>query len=216
MDDKPHETVFDATWLRPGVVAKGGAIALAAVGIGTGVLLGCWGASMFFNTNNRRLDVLVTKLDEFVQRPDHSDEVTMRVDDLNRGATKIGKSITDRLASIESSLEELKHRPIISGNPDKHEGQIDGKVINKQVTLFHTVPWDNNSSIVTGWQYANGASADQPPIRQYCYWTSEPLGGTTSQARVDLALNGVSMSNIGSGVPRQDDSLKECIWWRAS
>jgi hypothetical protein len=216
MDDKRRETVLDPTYLQPGVVARGGAVALAAVGIGTGVLLACWGASMFFNTNNRRLDVLITKIEELAQRPDRIDEVVARVDNLDHAASKIGSNIINHLTSMESSLEEIKHRPVISGNSDKHETTINGRIIDKQVTQFRSVPWDDKTFIVTGWTYPNGASADQQPMFQFCYWSSGPLGGTTSQTRVTIAENGARLSNIGAGVPRLDDALKECVWWRGA
>jgi hypothetical protein len=211
MDDKTQETVFDATWLRPGAVAKGGAIALAAVGIGAGVLLACWGASMFFNTNNRRLDVLVTKLDELVQRPDHIDEVTNRVDDLNRDATKIGNAITNRLASIENSLEELRRKPIFPTNAGEQK-TVNGNVITKEVTVFHMVPHEGGS-VHTGWRYPDGASANQKPTNQFCYWTTGPLGGTTQEATTYIAKDGARLNNIGPNVPQLEDAIKKCVWW---
>lgn len=215
MDDRTRETVLDPTYLQPGAVARGGAVALAAVGIGAGVLLACWGASMFFNSNNRRLDVLVSKIEELTQRPDRTDDVINKVDDLNRGATKIGNSIMARLNSMEGSLEELKNRPFLRGNPEEHNTPVSGNVITTQVTVFKIVPHVDNSSVVTGWVYANGASANQSPIREYCYWSSEPLGGTTQTARIDLATNMVQRPNIASGVPRLDEAIKKCVWWRS-
>jgi hypothetical protein len=216
MDDRTRETVLDPTYLQPGAVARGGAVALAAVGIGAGVLLACWGASLFFNTNNKRLDVLITKIEELAQRPDRTDEVVTKVDDLNRGATKIGNSIMSHLSPIEGTLEELRNRPFLRGNPEEHGTPVNGSVITTQVTVFKMVPHDNNSSVITGWVYANGASANQPPVSQYCYWSSEPLGGTTQSARVALANNSVQLPNIApTSVPRLDDALKKCVWWRS-
>jgi hypothetical protein len=210
MEDNKRETVLDPTYLQPGIVARGGAIALAALGIGAGVLFACWGASLFFTTNNKQLDVLIAKIDELVQKPDRIDEVVARVDNLDR---KIGSNITNHLTAMEGSLEELKHRPIIAGDPDKHETTINGRIINKQVTQFRYVPWDNSSYITTGWTYPNGASADQQPMHQFCYWSSEPLGGTTMSTRINIAENGTRLSNIATGVPRLEDALKECVWW---
>jgi hypothetical protein len=211
MDDKTRETVLDPTFLHPGVVAKGGAVALAAVGIGAGVLLACWGASMFFNTNNRRLDVLISKVEEFAQRPDRTDEVLNKVDDLNRGATKIGNTIINRLASIGSDLQELKNRSIFPSNPGEQK-TVNGNVITKQVTVFHIVP-HSTGEVVTGWRYPDGASANQKPIAQYCYWNSELLGGTTSKATTYIATEGVRLQNIGPNVPELEDAIKKCVWW---
>ena len=209
MEDK-REAILDPTYLQPGIVARCGGIALAALGIGAGVLLACWGASFFFNDNDKRLDVLITKIEQLAQRPDRTDEIVAKADDLDRNAS----NITNQLTSVKRSLEELKRWPLIAGNPDKHETTVSGRIINKEVTWFSTVPWDDGSIIVTGWKYPNGASADQRPTAQYCYWSSEQLGGTTSATRVDLAENGKVLPNIGSGVPRLTDALKECVWWR--
>ena len=213
MEDKT-ETLLDHTYLQPGIVTRAGAIGLAAIGIGAGVLLACWGASFFFNTNNNRLDVLTAKVEKLVQRPDRSDEVVAKLDDLRREAGKIGGGITARLASIEGSIEEIKHRPIISGNPDNHE-KPNGHVIEREVTVFHWVPYDNGS-IWTGWRYADGASADQPPKNQFCYWTSEQFGGTTARTTILLANDGKRLQNIGAGVPQLENALQKCIWWTES
>ena len=209
------ETLLDHTYLQPGIVTRAGAIGLAAIGIGAGVLLACWGASFFFNTNNNRLDVLTAKVEKLVQRPDRTDEVVAKLDDLRREAGQIGSGITARLASIEGSIEEIKHRPIISGNPNNHE-KPNGHVIEREVTVFHTVPHDNGSDVITGWQYADGASADQPPKNQYCYWRSERLGGTTAQTMISLANDGKRIQNIGAGVPQLENALQKCIWWTDS
>jgi hypothetical protein len=211
MDDKT-ETLLDHTYLQPGIVTRAGAIGLAAIGIGAGVLLACWGASFFFNTNSKRLDVLTAQLEKLVQRPDRTDEVVARLDDLRRDAGKIGGGITARLASIEGSIEEIKHRPIISGNPSNHE-KGNGHVIEREVTVFHSVPHDNGS-VYTGWVYPDGASADQQPKKQYCHWRSENLGGT--MAVVVLANDGKRLQNIGDVVPQLENALQKCIWWTAS
>ena len=154
------------------------------------MLLACYGASFFFNTNSKRLDALT--------------------------AGKIDAGITAHLASIEGSLNELKHRPIINDSPDYRGKTINGNVITSEVTVFHHVSHDNGS-VWTGWKYPDGASADQPPIRQYCYW-SGPLGGASSGAsfRIELANNGVRLPNIADGVPRLEDALRNCVWWNGS
>jgi hypothetical protein len=147
----------------------------------------------------------------------HSNELIAKLDDLRHEAGKIDARITAHLASIEGSLNELKHRPIISDNPDHRGKTINGNVITSEVTVFHTVPHDNGS-IYTGWRYPDGASADQPPIGQYCYWESAPLGGASSGAsvRINLANNGVRLPNIADGVPLLEDALKRCVWWNGS
>jgi hypothetical protein len=215
MDDKTGETVLDPTFLQPGVVARGGAIAMAAVGIGAGVLLACWGASMFFNSNSKRLDALTAKVEDLVQRPDRTAEFVAKLDDLRREAEKISGGVTAHLASIEGNLGELKHRPIIPDIPNHREKTIKGDVITSEVTVFHIVRHDSGE-IYTGWKYPDGASANQQPIEQFCAWRSERLGGTTAQATVQLAIDSKRLQNIGAGVPQLENALQKCIWWNAS
>jgi hypothetical protein len=216
MDDKT-ETVLDHTYLRPGIVTRAGAIGLAAIGIGAGVLFACYGASFFFNTNSKRLDALTAKVEEIAQRPDRTDEVITKLDDLRREAGKIGGGITAHLASIEGSLKELKQRPIISDSQDRRGKTINGNVIMTEVTVFHQVSHDNGS-VYTGWDYPDGASANQPPISQYCRWSSGPLGRTSSGAwvTINLAKNGMRLPDIADGVPRLEEALKKCVWWNGS
>jgi hypothetical protein len=167
---------------------------------------------MFFNSNSERLDALTAKVEELVQRPDRTDEVVAKLDNLKREAGKMGSGIPARLASIERSIEEIKPTPFISGNPGNHE-KSNGNVIEREVTVFHTVPHDNGSAVVTGWKYADGASANQPPKNQFCYWGSERLGGTTATTKIDLANDGKRLPNIGAGVPQLENALQKCIWW---
>jgi hypothetical protein len=212
MEDRT-ETVLDHTYLRPGIVTRAGAIGLAAIGIGAGVLLACYGASFFFNTNSKRLDALTAKVEKIAQRPYRTDEVLAKLDDLRRETGKNDAYIAARLASIEGSLNELKHRPIISDNSDHRGGTINGNVITSEVTVFHTVSHDNGS-IITGWRYPDGASANQPPIGQFCYWSGPWDGGVS--VRINLANDRVRLPHIADGVPRLEDALKQCVWWNGS
>jgi hypothetical protein len=213
MDDKT-ETVIDHTYLQPGIVSRAAAIGLAAVGIGAGVLFACYGASFFFNANSKQLDALTAKVEEIAQRPDRTDEFIAKLDDLSREAQQIGDGTAAHLASIEARVKELK-RPIISEVPDGRK-TIDGTVITSAVTVFNRVSHDTGY-ITTGWQYPNGASANQPPTSQYCYWThsaGDPSNGAS--VRIELADNGVRLPKIADGVPRLEDALKRCVWWNGS
>jgi hypothetical protein len=207
------------TIVKEGSLFKAAAIGIVASGVGLGILLACWGASFFITHDDhpvlKRFDVLTTKIEELAHRPDRTDEVIAKVDKLDRNASKIGRDITNQLTTVKGSLEELKGRPIIAGNPSDHEKPVNGNVITREVTVFREVRHDNGK-VVTGWRYPDGASADQRPKFQFCYWTSEPLGGTTSSATIYIANEGVRLPNIGAGVPRLEDALKECVWWNGS
>jgi hypothetical protein len=168
-----------------------------------------------------RLDDLTAKVESLVQRPEISlDTVIAKLDDLGsaskRDAEAIPGSIAQRLASIDERLEELKRRPVISGNTGTNGGKtINGSVIEKEVTVFHTVK-HYSGNVVTGWTYPDGASADQRPTSQYCYWGSEPLGGTTGKATIYIASDGTRLPNIAQGVPQLAEAMQKCIWWNGS
>jgi hypothetical protein len=207
------ETLLDHTYLRPGIVTRAGAIGLAAIGMGAGVLFACYGASFFFNTNTKRLGALTAKVEEIAQRPDRTDEVIAKLDDLRREAGKIGGNITTHLAFVEESLKELNNRSFIRGNPDEHGTPVNGNVITTEVSVFKMVPHDSGF-ISTEWKYPNGASANQPPLEQSCFWLGRMSSGAS--VRIDLAHNGVRLPNIVDGVPRLEDTLKKCVWWHGS
>jgi hypothetical protein len=80
------------------------------------------------------------------------------------------------------------------------------------VTVFHIVP-HYNGVVDTGWVYPDGASADQRPKSQYCYWLSNSdFGGHST--KIELTNNdGVPLPNIGSGIPDPEGALKKCVWW---
>jgi hypothetical protein len=48
---------------------------------------------------------------------------------------------------------------------------------------------------------------------QYCYWSSGPLGGTSAEATIDIAVNGTRLPNIANGVPQPYEALQKCVWW---
>jgi hypothetical protein len=221
------ETQLDHTYLRPGIISRAAALGLAALGVGAGVLLACFGLSFFFQHDSpvvQRLDALTAKVETLVQRPDRLGDVIAKLDDLSSSiSSKVDQindasgrsSMASRLASIDERLEELKRRPpVISGDTGKG-GTINGSVIEKEVTVFHTVQHDKGN-VVTGWIYPDGASADQRPTSQYCYWSSEPLGGTTGKATVYIATDGTRLPNIASGVPRLGEAMQKCIWWNGA
>jgi hypothetical protein len=212
------ETVLDHTYLRPGVVTRASAVGLAALGIGAGVLLACWGLSFFFHYDSSivtRLAALTAKVEEIAQRPDRTGDVIAKLNDLASSITQkldqidvasIRSSIAGRLASIDERLEAFKRQPpIVTPGPSRTDEH--GNVIKTEVTVFHTMKHEGGE-VASGWKYPDGASADQHPTNQYCYWSSGALGGTTSQVTIHIAAKGVRLSNIGS-VPKLEESVAE-------
>jgi hypothetical protein len=56
------ETRLNSTYLRPGPIARAAAVAIAAAGIGAGVLFVCWGASLLLH-DKPRTDVAAAELE---------------------------------------------------------------------------------------------------------------------------------------------------------
>jgi len=214
------ETVFDPTYIRPGIVTKGAVVSLSAIAVGFGVLLVCFGLSFFFHFDKpvlTRLDATLVKLDAIAAKPDRTDEVLARLDsigDLVR--SKIDENnlsnghLRNQLGSIQAQIHDLKNKESIYQAPQTKSS--DGKVINTEVTVFKSIDHEGGS-VHTGWTYPNGASADSPPKHQYCYWASGHLGGTTAAARIDLAVNGEQLPNISEKVQHLEEALNKCIWW---
>jgi hypothetical protein len=229
------ETVLDPTYLRPGIITRATVIGLAALAVGVGVFLACFGLSYFWHYDSpvvSRLDDLSAKVETLVQRPDHTDAVIAKLNEIiakpdrldaviaklndigstsKRDGEAIRGSIAQRLATIEQRIEELK-KPSIIVSPPGPSRDDRGNVITKEVTVFHNVEHESGT-VVTGWRYPDGASADQRPTNQYCYWSSGPLGGTSAQATIHIAVNGTRLTNIATGVPQLEAALQKCIWW---
>jgi len=214
------ETVLDPTYIRPGIVTKGVVVSLTAIAVGLGVLMICFGLSFFFHFDRpvlTRLDAMLAKLDAIAAKPDRTDEVLARFDSI--GGLVRSKSdenslssrhLSNQLDSIQAQIYDLKNKTGTYQAPQTN--YLDGKVIDTEVTVFKYIEHEGGS-VHTGWTYPNGASANSPPKRQFCYWTSGRLGGTTASARIELAANGEQLPNISEKVLHLEEALNKCIWW---
>lgn len=199
------ETVLDPTYLRPGIIIRATVIGLAALAVGAGSFLACFGLSYLWHYDPpilERLDAMNATLEKIAQRPDHQLDIA-----------SIRGRLDQSLGLIEARIiEEIKkQRPIIRGDTGQGTDR-NGNVIIKEVTVFHNIAHENGM-VVTGWRYPDGASADQRPTNQYCYWSSGKLGGTSAETTIHIALNGTRLSNIASGMPRLEAALRKCVWW---
>ena len=118
--------------------------------------------------------------------------------------------LSNQLDRIQAQLNDLKNKESIYQAPPTKSP--DGKVITTEVTVFKYIDHEGGS-VHSGWTYPNGVSADSPPKRQFCYWTSGHLDGTTSAAHIDLAVNGEQLRNISQKVLHLEEALNKCIWW---
>jgi hypothetical protein len=212
------ETRLDHTYLRPGIISRAAAVGLAALGIGAGIFLAAWGLSfLWYPAQDKRIDALVSQLETMNQKmadafDDLKQKISQNIEAMHRQNTALSQNITDldrHVGKIELKVNS-PNPPIIVGDTGRKTDNR-GNVIEKEVTVFHTVKHEGGD-VVTGWRYPDGASADQRPMNQYCYWNSDLLGGTTSQAMIHIAVNSTRLPNIGAGVPRLEEALQKCSW----
>jgi hypothetical protein len=204
------ETVLDPTYLRPGIVTRGTVIGLVALAVGAGVFLACFGLSYLWHSDKKlleHLDAINAKLETIANRPDRIDEVIKKIDDLGSGIAFVGEGFDKRLVAIEKKVA-----PIITGGPPVPSHDNHGNVIIREVTVFWNTEHEGGN-VVTGWRYPDGASANQAPTSQYCYWSSGSLGGTSAEATIHIATNGVRLVNIANGVPQLNEAFQKCRWW---
>jgi hypothetical protein len=208
------ETQLDPTYLRPGLIARAAAVGLAAVGIGAGVLLTCWGLSFFWRYDDpvlHRLDVLSHQLETLAQ----GDSAELKA--INYALRQTGQQTSDFNRKLDQTIEAINHKIDTLDRkmvPSKGFGDgmaSNGDIIKREVTVFSSIE-HYGGQVTTGWRYKDGASAGTP-LDQYCYWVIS--SSDTQSTKIDIASNGKRMNNIGQ-VPRIDEALTKCQWWNGS
>jgi hypothetical protein len=193
------EQHLEATYLRPGMVERGAAIGLVAVGIGTAILLASWGISFLWRyvppettvrIANPELHVtqkapfLVTQDKPFVlAQPEpfkiDAADVTIRVD--------------------QPPLQL----------PNSAEKTPAGDVIRREVTVFSNVK-HGAGAIVTGWKYKDGRGGS--PVAQFCHYIVP--NADYSSTRIDIASNRTRLPLVDAAlVPDLEGALAKCQWW---
>src|SRR5262245_9860046 len=139
------EAHIDASYLRPGPLARASAIGIVSLALGSGVLLASWGISMIWRAAPPVVQVanpeltmkpsgplIVQQRDHFVMAPPDP----LKVD-----------PITAHVVTDQPVLPTLK--PTTDGRGSEQE------VIRRQVTVF-TVVDHVDGQVVTGWNFENG------------------------------------------------------------
>ena len=198
------EQQIDATYLRPGPVAKATAIGIGAVGLGAGILLATWGISLLWHPTSPEVAVRI-------ENPE------IRVRQESPFVVKQEKPFT-----VEQP-GPLKIEPpqvaVKVGHPSPSptsgiggDGRTStGDVIKREVTVFSSVKY-GAGSVVTGWNYRNGSGG--VPFSQYCYYI---IGNVDrSSTRIDIASNGVRLPQTSTSlVPNPEEAFEKCQWWQA-
>jgi hypothetical protein len=192
------EQHLDATYLRPGFVSKAFALSVAAIGIGTGILLAAYGISLFW-----RPTAIPTTLDIRIANPElivRQEKPFLMAPPETSSAYPLGPNNRTEQSS------QLEH-PQGVGDPVTPAQEV----IQQEVIVFSSVK-HSDGSIVTGWKYPNGSG--RIPSSQFCYFSSP--NADKSSKRVDIAVNGTPLGETALMlVPESEEALKKCQWWRA-
>jgi hypothetical protein len=194
------EQRLDATYLNKGPIERSAAVALAAAGIGLGLLFATWGISSLWRYAPPEIAVTIS-----------NPEVRIRPD----GPLTITQDKPFTLAPPEPirlgpGQISVKVEPPPTGDRLPQQTTA-GEVIRREVTVFASVN-HGSGTVVTGWNYKDGSGG--MPSGQFCYYTSPNQDG--SSRRVDLATDGAPRVQIRmSPVPDVAEALTKCQWWHA-
>ena len=112
------ETQLDHTYLRPGIISRAAAVGFAAVGVGLGVLLACWGASFFWHPDDavlRRLDAIGEQMAGL------SDVVRDELRTLSLKTTESLDAVGGKIDALRGEIDALGHRvDVIDQRRDTH------------------------------------------------------------------------------------------------
>jgi hypothetical protein len=208
------ETQLDATYLRPRPVHRAAAVGFGAIGIGIGVFLAAWGISFLWHpAQDHRIEALTAQLETLSRKvTDGFDAVPQKLSGLDTIIAKL-ESLSQNVEGLDRHVGalDLKTAPPVYGGSTGGGKTPDGDIIKTEVTVFSNVD-HAPGSVITGWRYNDGASANSKPMQQFCYYTTPSLDGTST--RTDLAYDGNRI--YFSGVPRAEDAVRKCHWWAGS
>jgi hypothetical protein len=188
------EQRLDATYLRSGPFERAAAIGIAAIAIGTGILLAAWGISLLWRYTPPEIAVRIANPEVRVTQ---SEPLTVTQDE------------PFILAKPEPIKIEQPSPPFTTGAGGDAKTPA-GDVIKREVTVFSNVT-HGVGIVVTGWSYKDGAGG--VPVRQYCYYDAANLD--QSKTRVDLASNRVPTPHASTlVVPDLEKALTKCQWWQ--
>jgi hypothetical protein len=191
------EQQLDATYLRPGPVAWSGAIGLAAVGIGTGILLAAWGVSLLWRYTPPEIEVRIRNPEIHVKQ---EAPFTVKQD-------KPFEIQQPGPLKIDPTTVRIEQTPTVGTGGINTTAN--GEVIKQEVIVFSNVKHDTGT-IVTGWKYRDGSGGQ--PFAQFCYYTAPNVD--LSSTRVDIASNRVRLPQVnGALVPDLERGLAKCQWW---
>src|SRR5258705_6359382 len=166
------EQQLDATYLRPSFVSKAFGLSVAAIGLGTSILLAAYGISFFW----RPMQVAVAPIDVRIANP----EIIVRQE-------KPFLMVPPETLHINPQAPTNQPEQAWNPGPPKVVGDSvtpPQEVIQQEVIVFSSVK-HSDGSIVTGWKYPNGSG--RVPSSQFCYYSSP--NADKSSTRADIAVD---------------------------
>jgi hypothetical protein len=184
------EQRLDATYLRSGPFERAAAIGIAAVAIGTGILLGTWGISFLWRYT--------------------PPEIAVRIGNPEVHMTQSGPLIVAQDKPFEiAPPPPIKIGPATPNGVGTDAKTPEGDVIRREVTVFSTVK-HGAGYITSGWNYRDGSGG--VPVSQFCYYSAP--NSDYSSTKIDIAFDRVRLPNASlSLVPELEGALSKCQWW---
>jgi hypothetical protein len=189
------EQRLDATYLRPGLCDRAAALGLAAVAIGTGILLGAWGISFLWRYTPPEIAVRVTQGGPLTVSQDKPFE--------------LAKPEPLKVEPGGLTVKVEPQSPTTSAIGGDAKTAV-GEVIMREVTVFSTVK-HGTGHVTTGWRYRDGTGS--VPLGQYCYYSAP--NNDSSSTRIEIAVDGARLPTISASlVPELEGALAKCQWWK--
>ena len=196
------EQQLDATYLRPGLIERGAAVGLAALGIGMGILLGAWGISFLWRYVPPEIAVRVANPELRVTQ-----ETPFKVEQDKPFVLAPPEPL--EIKPAKPTIKGDQPAPAVVSENDTSAKTASGDVIRREVTVFWNVK-HGLGNVTTGWNYKDGSGG--VPVGQYCYYAL--LNGDRSMTKVDIAVDGTRLPQISASlVPDLEGALAKCQWW---
>jgi hypothetical protein len=196
------EQRLDATYLKHDLIERAVAAALLATGLGAGVFLATWGASLLWRYTPPEIAVRVANPEV---------RIAQSTPLMVKQETPFVVATPDPLKIEQGQLSvKVEQAPNLPVNDRLESSSRAGDVIRHEVTYFSYVQ-HGQGVVVTGWSYKDGRGGT--PVGQFCYYTSP--NPDQSSKRVELAANGARSPRMNlSLVPEYEAALSKCQWWQ--
>lgn len=193
------EQRLNMKYLSPCLIERAGAIAIAALGLGIGILIAAWGISRIWHPSLQEISLRIANPEVHLAG---NQQITVAQD-------KPFEITQPEARKSESSGLSVENRAAGLSRTEKGSTTSTGEVIQHEVTLFSTVK-HGSGHVASGWTYRDGSGG--VPFRQYCYYAAPNVDQSTT--KVDLAQNGTRLQTLNASlVPDPDAALGKCQWW---